>query len=112
MLKNYNKLAIIPVILLVCAVLVLIAGFPLLEWLTGKIIHDYDFLKYDKYMDIFADFLLISFYVFLLASVIAGITALFKIKKTKEKGEIIVVFSIVISALWFLGSLYAGWGLW
>lgn len=112
MLKNYNKLTIISVILLVCAALVLIAGFPLLEWLTGKIIHDYDSLKYDKYMDIVADFLLISFYVFLLASVIAGITALFKIKKTKEKGEIIAVFSIVVSALWFLGSLYAGWGLW
>ncbi len=112
MLKNYNKLAILSVILLVCAVLVLAVGFPLLEWLTGKVIHDYDFLKNGKYVDILADFLLITFYASLLASVITGIMALFKIRKTKGKGEIIAVFSAVISALWFLGSLYAGWGLW
>lgn len=112
MLKNYNKLAIISVILLVCAVLVLIAGFPLLEWLTGKIIHDYDSLKYDKYMDILADFLLITFYLSLLASAIAGIISLFKIRKTKEKGQIIAMFSSAISILWLLSSLYAGWGLW
>lgn len=112
MLKNYNKLAIISVILLVCAVLVLIAGFPLLEWLTGKIIHDYDSLKYGKYLDILAYLLMVSFYVFLSASVITGITALFKIRKTKEKGEIVAVLTAVISILWLLSSLYAGWGLW
>lgn len=112
MLKNYNKLAIFSVVLLVCSVSVLMAGFPILEWLTGIIIHDHDSLKNGEYLDMLANLLIVSFYALLSVSVITGIMALFKIRKTKEKGEIIAVFSIVISALWFLNSFYASWSLW
>lgn len=112
MLKNYNKLTILSVVLLVCAILILAVGFSFFGKILDKIIYNYDSLTKIKYTNVLADFLIIIFFLSLLASIVVGIISLFKIRKTKEKGEIVAVFSTAISALWFLGSLYAGWGLW
>jgi len=115
MLKNYNKLAILSVILLAYTILVMVAGFPLFDKIFDKLFSGDNFiknLKYMKYMDILSYFLLCSFLLALLASVITGITALFKIRKTKEKGEIVAVLTTAISALWLFASIYSGWGLW
>lgn len=113
MLKNYNKLTILSVILLVCAVLVLAAGFPLFDKMFNNFHPDYDnFIKSMKYMNILFYSLLVSYFLSLLASVTVGIIGFVKIRKTKERGGIIAILSVVISALLLFSNLYAGWGLW